>query len=143
MNVQKTKILFLCTGNSCRSQIAEGWARKLKSDFIEPYSAGIEAHGLNSNAVQVMAEAGVDISEQRSKRINDLWGIKFDCVVTLCSRAQEHCPVFPDTAKVVNVAFANPVRLATDVQTEEAQLALYRRLRNEIRLFVEGLPESL
>ena len=86
------KVLFLCTGNSCRSQMAEGWARHLKGDQIEAYSAGIEAHGLNPDAVRVMAEAGVDISGQRSKRVGELQGAKFDYVVTVCGHAHENCP---------------------------------------------------
>ena len=97
------KILFLCTGNSCRSQMAEGWARHLKGDQIEPYSAGIEAHGLNPDAVRVMAEAGVDISGQRSKLVSELSGVDFDYVVTVCDNAHESCPLFPGKAKVVHV----------------------------------------
>ena len=84
------KVLFLCTGNSCRSQMAEGWTRHIKSDCIDPYSAGIEAHGLNPDAVRVMAEAGVDISGQRSKRVGELRGVGFDYVVTVCGRADEN-----------------------------------------------------
>ena len=86
------KVLFLCTGNSCRSQMAEGWARHLKGDLIEPYSAGIETHGLNPDAVQVMAEAGVDISGQRSKHVGELRGVDFDYVVTVCDHAHENLP---------------------------------------------------
>ena len=85
----KLKILFLCTGNSCRSQIAEGWARKLKSDLIEPYSAGIEPHGLDPIAVKVMAEVGVDISNNRSKHLDDFKGVNFDFVITVCDYAQQ------------------------------------------------------
>ncbi|MFH1830618.1 MAG: arsenate reductase ArsC [Pseudomonadota bacterium] len=91
----KIRVLFLCTGNSCRSQMAEGWARHLLGDIVEAYSAGIEAHGLNPRAVRVMAEAGVDISAQRSKTIGDLGGIEFDVVVTVCDRAHKSCPIFP------------------------------------------------
>src|SRR5512133_2312066 len=97
--VQKLKVLFLCTGNSCRSQMAEGWARALRGDVIEPYSAGIETHGLNPNAVKIMAEAGVDISRHRSKRLDELRGIDFDYVVTVCDNANESCPVFPGKVK--------------------------------------------
>ena len=79
---EKTKILFLCTGNSCRSQMAEGWARRLKSDVIEQFSAGIETHGMNENAVRVMKEAGVDISEHRSKHVKELLEMPLDYVVT-------------------------------------------------------------
>ena len=139
----KLKILFLCTGNSCRSQMAEGWARHLKSDAVEPYSAGIETHGLNPDAVKVMAEAGVDISGQRSKHVDALRGIPFDYVVTVCDHANEHCPVFPGRAKVVHVAFDDPPRLAAGAETEETRLAPYRRVRDEIRSFVESLPDGL
>jgi thioredoxin type arsenate reductase len=137
------KILFLCTGNSCRSQMAEGWTRKLKADCIEPYSAGIVAHGLNPYAVQVMAEAGVDILGQKSKTIAELPNTNFDYVITLCDDAQQQCPVFPGKAKVVHVAFDDPPRLAADAKTEEERLAPYRRVRDEIRDFIKTIPESL
>ncbi|MGA2621003.1 MAG: arsenate reductase ArsC [Thermoguttaceae bacterium] len=137
------KILFLCTGNSCRSQMAEGWARRLKAGQIEPYSAGIECHGLNPDAVRVMAEAGVDISAQRSKRVSELPAIELDYVVTVCGQAHESCPVFPGKAKVVHVGFDDPPRLAADAKTEEERLAPYRRVRDEIRAFIEALPASL
>jgi arsenate reductase len=137
------KILFLCTGNSCRSQMAEGWARALKSDVLEPYSAGIEKHGLNPYAVKVMAEAGVDISGQHSKLLDELAGIQFDYVVTVCGHAHEHCPWFPGEAKVVHVGFDDPPRLAANCASEEAKLDCYRRVRDEIKAFVEKLPENL
>ncbi|MGI6417664.1 MAG: arsenate reductase ArsC [Thermoguttaceae bacterium] len=137
------KVLFLCTGNSCRSQMAEGWARQLKADQIEPYSAGIEAHGLNPDAVRVMAEAGVDITGQRSKHVNELGTIEFDYVVTVCDNAHESCPLFPGRVKVVHVGFDDPPRLAANATTEEERLAPYRRVRDEIREFVSGLPETL
>ena len=95
----KLKILFLCTGNSCRSQMAEGWARHLKGDVLEPYSAGVEVHGLNPSAVRVMAEAGVDISNHRSKHVRELADIAFDYVVTVCDRAHESCPFFPGATR--------------------------------------------
>jgi arsenate reductase (thioredoxin) len=139
----KLKVLFLCTGNSCRSQMAEGWARHLKSDQIEPYSAGIEAHGLNPDAVRVMAEAGVDISGGRSKVVSELSGVDFDYVVTVCGHAHESCPLFPGKAKVVHVGFDDPPRLAVGAKTEDERLAPYRRVRDEIREFVETLPGSL
>ena len=137
------KILFLCTGNSCRSQMAEGWARHLKGDQIEAYSAGIEAHGLNPDAVRVMAEAGVDISGQRSKRVGELQETKFDYVVTVCGHAHENCPVFPGKATIIHVGFDDPPRLAADAKTEAERLAPYRRVRDEIRAFVETLPTAL
>jgi arsenate reductase len=136
------KVLFLCTGNSCRSQMAEGWARHLKGDEIEPYSAGIQVHGLNPDAVRVMAEAGVDIGVQRSKLLSELQGISFDYVVTVCSKAHESCPLFPGPAKIIHVEFDDPPRLAANAMTEEERLAPYRRVRDEIRAFVETLPAS-
>ncbi len=137
------KILFLCTGNSCRSQMAEGWARHLKANAIEAHSAGIEAHSLNPDAVRVMAEAGVDISGQRSKNNDELRDIEFDCVVTVCDNARQSCPVFPGVAKVVHVGFDDPPRLAANAKTENERLAVYRRVRDEIKAFVETLPNSL
>ena len=139
----KTRILFLCTGNSCRSQMAEGWARELKSDAIEAYSAGIETHGLNPDAVRAMAEAGVDISGQQSKNVADLRDISFDYVVTVCGHAHENCPVFLGNAKVVHVGFDDPPRLAAGATTEDERLAPYRRVRDEIREFIQKLPDSL
>ena len=141
--MEKLKVLFLCTGNSCRSQMAEGWARHLKGDVIEAYSAGVETHGLNPNAVKVMAEAGVDISGQRSQHIDDFRDISLDHVITVCSNAHESCPVFPGNTKVMHVGFDDPPRLAKDAATEEEALNHYRRVRDEIRQFVETLPESL
>jgi len=137
------KILFLCTGNACRSQMAEGWARRLKGDMLEPYSAGIETHGLNPNAVKVMAEAGVDISGHRSKHVSELKDITFDYVVTVCDNARESCPLFPGRAKVVHAGFDDPPRLAKDAKTEEEALGHYRRVRDEIRAYIETLPEAL
>ena len=142
-NHEKIKILFLCTGNSCRSQMAEGWARHLKSDTIEAYSAGVETHGLNPLAVKVMAEAGVDISGHRSKRVDELKEIVFDYVITVCDNAHESCPLFPGKTQVVHVGFDDPPRLAQTAKTEEEALPHYRRVRDEIRAFVEKLPENL
>jgi arsenate reductase len=141
--MNRLKVLFLCTGNSCRSQMAEGWARHLKSEVIEPYSAGIEAHGMNPNAVQVMAEAGVDITGQRSKLVGELNDVPLDYVVTVCGHAHESCPAFPSKATVVHVGFDDPPRLAAGAKTDEERLAPYRRVRDEIRAFVETLPDSL
>ncbi len=136
------KVLFLCTGNACRSQMAEGWVRHLKGGLIEPYSAGIDARGLDPDAVRVMAEAGVDISGQRSKSVGEFVGAEFDYVVTVCGDAPESCPAFPGKAKVVHVGFEDPPRLAFNVKTESERLAPYRRVRDEIRAFVETLPEA-
>ena len=123
--------------------MAEGWARHLKGDVIEPYSAGIKAHGLNPLAVAVMAEAGIDISKHRSKSVAELSEIQFDCVVTVCGDAHESCPVFPGCTKVIHVGFDDPPRLATDAKTDEERLAIYRRVRDEIRAFIETLPDSI
>lgn len=137
------KILFLCTGNSCRSQMAEGWAHHLKSDVIEAYSAGIETHGMNQRAVKVMAEAGVDISNQHSKHLDEVKHIPFGWVITVCDNANESCPVFPGKVKRRHVSFDDPPKLAKDAKTEEEGLEHYRRVRDEIRIFVETLPDSL
>jgi len=139
----KLKVLFLCTGNSCRSQMAEGWAHALKSDSIEPYSAGIETHGMNPNAMQVMKEAGVDISGQHSKLLSSIMDVPFDYVVTVCGHADESCPAFMGKTKVVHVGFDDPPALAKLVDSEEEKLDCYRRVRDEIRAYVETLPESL
>jgi arsenate reductase (thioredoxin) len=139
----KLTVLFLCTGNSCRSQMAEGWARHLRGDRIEPYSAGIEKHGLNPHAVKVMAEAGVDISRHSSKSLDDLADVKFDYVVTVCGHAHETCPIFPGGAKVVHVGFDDPPKLAKDETDPERALGHYRRVRDEIRAFVVSLPGAL
>ena len=143
MAQKKNKILFLCTGNSCRSQMAEGWARHLKSDILEPYSAGIEKHSLNQMAVKVMAEAGIDISKQASTLIDELPVQNFDYVITVCSHAHESCPLFPGEAKIIHKGFDDPPRLAEGAESEEMVLACYRRVRDEIREYVEHLPETL
>jgi len=140
---EKVKILFLCTGNSCRSQMAEGWARRLAGDILEPYSAGIESRGLDPRAVKVMGEAGVDISGQRSKLADELPGLDFAYVVTVCDRARESCPLFPGKSRVIHRGFDDPPRLARDAATEDEALQHYRRVRDEIREFVLELRESL
>jgi arsenate reductase len=137
----RLKVLFLCTGNSCRSQMAEGWARHLRGDSIEAYSAGIETHGLNPHAVKVMAEAGVDISGHQSKLVAGIPEV--DYVVTVCGHAHEHCPMFHGNAKVIHVGFDDPPKLAAGESDLEKALDHYRRVRDEIRAFVETLPESL
>jgi len=141
--MSKVKILFLCTGNSCRSQMAEGWARYLKNDVIEAYSAGIEKHGINPYAVKVMAEVGVDISHQYSKTPQELGAIPYDYVVTVCGHAHENCPIFPGKAKVIHVGFEDPPELTRNLPDGEEKLAVYRRVRDEIRHFVETLPDSI
>lgn len=141
--MNKLKILFLCTANSCRSQMAEGWARALKSDVLEAYSAGTRKSQVNPLAARVMAEAGVDLSTHWSKEVDDLKDVTFDVVVTVCGHAHENCPFFPGRTRVVHVGFEDPPHLAQDAKTEEEALAHYRRVRDEIRAFVETLPDSL
>jgi len=141
--VKKLTILFLCTGNSCRSQMAEGWARHLRGDSIDAYSAGVEPHGMNKLAIQVMKEVGVDISGHHSKHVNELTDVPFDYVVTVCDDAHEACPVFPGKTKVLHVGFDDPPRLAKNARNEAEALAHYRRVRDEIRGFIETLPGGL
>jgi len=140
---EKLKVLFLCTRNSCRSQMAEGWTRHLKADTIEAFSAGIEKYELDPRAVLVMAEAGIDISRQYSKTTEQLGDVEFDYVITVCDRAQSNCPLFPGGAKMIHVGFDDPPALASNTVHEEGKLAHYRRVRDEIRAFVETLTESL
>ncbi len=123
--------------------MAEGWARTLKADCIDAYSAGIEAHGLNPLAVRVMAEAGVDIRGQKSQTVDDLAEQTFDVVVTVCGHAHEACPVFPGAPQVVHVGFDDPPKLAKHAATEAEALQPYRRVRDEIRAFIETLPAGL
>ncbi|MFA5424239.1 MAG: arsenate reductase ArsC [Phycisphaerae bacterium] len=137
---KKLNVLFLCTGNSCRSQMAEGWARHLKGDVIEAFSAGICPVGVNKMAVEVMAEAGIDISNQKSKHLDDLAGVDFDYVITLCDNAREHCPVFPGKAKMIHKSFADPTFVSG---TREIVLGKFREVRDQIRDFIETMPQSL
>ncbi|MBL0712890.1 MAG: arsenate reductase ArsC [Desulfosarcina sp.] len=140
---KRFKVLFLCTGNSCRSQMAEGWTRHLKGNQIEAHSAGVENHGLNPLAVKVMAEAGVDISRQRSKLVDEWLDRQWDFVITVCGSAHETCPLFRGPAGIVHVGFDAPPQLARDAETEEDALVHYRRVRDEIRALVATLPERL
>jgi arsenate reductase len=140
---EKLKILFLCTGNSCRSQMAEGFTRAIKGDEIEGFSAGIETHGLNPDAVKVMKEAGVDISSHKSQNITEFKDETFDYVVTVCGHAHETCPFFPGNSKVVHVGFDDPPKLALEFDDEEEKLNCYRKVRDQIKEFVSKLPENL
>ena len=123
--------------------MADGWARFLKGDTVEAYSAGIETHGLNPNAVEVMRESGVDISTHKSQHIDEFKDVRLDYVVTVCGHADENCPVFAGDTKVVHVGFDDPPKLAQQVQGEQEKLDCYRRVRDEIKVFVEKLPENL
>ena len=139
MSPKKRRVLFLCTGNACRSQMAEGWARHLLGDTVEPHSAGTEPHGVDPRAARVMREAGVDISSHRSKHVRELEGTEFDLVVTLCDAAAGACPVFPGPTRVLHRGFDDPAR-ATG--SDEEKLAEFRRVRDEIRDFVRGLSDE-
>lgn len=140
---RKLRVLFLCTGNSCRSQMAEGWARALKGEAIEAWSAGVETKDLDPRAVAVMAEKGIDISGQRSKHVSELLDTDFDYVVTVCDHARDTCPMFPGNATIVHKGFDDPPYLARSASTESEALGHYRRVRDEIRRFVASFPESL
>jgi arsenate reductase len=139
----KLKILFLCTGNTCRSQMAEGLTRHLKSDWIEAYSAGVNPGTVNPRAVQSMAEIGIDISGYKPKSIESLGRMDFDDVVTLCDHANESCPLFPGKTRRHHIGFEDPPRLAENAATEEEIMNCYRRVRDKIRAFVEKLPDVL
>ena len=123
--------------------MAEAWTRELFGRQIDAYSGGIVAHGLDPYAVRAMAEAGVNIAGQRSKRIDDLQDQEFDYVVTVCSQAKENCPLFPGKAKMFHAGFDDPPSLAANAQTEPERLAPYRRVRDEIREFVKNLPSLI
>ena len=139
----KKRILFLCTGNTCRSQMAEAWTRHLKGDRFEAYSAGVAPKGVDPRAIKAMAEVGLDISGQKSKDVDALGRMEFDYVITLCDNARESCPYFPAKTKLIHRGFDDPPRVAEGVVNEEEAMASYRRVRDEIKAFVESLPEGL
>jgi arsenate reductase (thioredoxin) len=141
--MKKLKVLFLCTGNSCRSQMAEGFSKHFKNDLIEAYSAGIETHGLNSSAVKVMAELGIDISRHKSKKVKELIHIPFDYVVTVCGHANETCPFFPSKAKIIHKGFNDPPKLAEKYEKEEEKFNCYRKVRDEIMEYIKKFPDIL
>jgi len=134
------KILFLCTGNACRSQMAQGWAMKLMGGRVWAWSAGTTPAGLSSRAVQVMREAGIDISNHRCKHVDELKHIAFDCVITVCDRANENCPAWLGGGTRMHVPFDDPAHAEGD---REQALEVFRRVRDEIRDFITYLPERL
>jgi arsenate reductase (thioredoxin) len=140
MDKKKLNVLFVCTGNSCRSQMAEGWTTHLKGEVIEAFSAGVFPTPVSKRAIQVMKEAGVDISGHKPKHVDDLAGIEFDYVVTLCDNAAMECPVFKGRTKVIHRPFSDPGYM---IGSEEAILDAHRRSRDQIRAFIETLPEGL
>lgn len=141
--MSKPRILFLCTGNSCRSQMAEGWLRHLHGDRFESLSAGVDPHGMNPLAIKAMAEAGVDISGHQSENIDQYLDGSLDYVFTVCDRANESCPLFPGDAKVIHVGFDDPPRLAAEAASEDEAMPHYRRVRDEIRDFVQQIDGYL
>jgi arsenate reductase len=137
---KKIKVLFLCTGNACRSQIAEGWARHLKGEVMEVFSAGVSPATVSRRAIETMAEVGIDISGHRSKHVDEFEGIGFDYVVTVCDNAREQCPVFGGASKMIHRTFADPLFMeGTKVEIRVAM----RKLRDEMRTFIEAMPQSL
>jgi arsenate reductase (thioredoxin) len=140
---EELKILFLCTGNSCRSQMAEAWTNRLKADVIEAHSAGVAPKGVDPRAVKAMAEEGVDISHQTSKSVEEIMDREFDYVITLCGGAQAACPVFPARTALLHVPFDDPPELAGSASNDEEAMNHYRRVRDEIRAFVLTLPQAL
>ena len=140
---RKLNVIFVCWGNSCRSQMAEGWARHLHRDTLNPFSAGIEPKPhVDPLAVQVMKEVGVDISFQETHRISTFLTQDIDAAILVCDEAASACPTFPSKVKTIRHTFDDPPRLAAR-QDEEARLAVYRRVRDEIRAYVAQLPELL
>ena len=137
---RKLRILFLCTGNSCRSQMAEAWTRRLKGDLIEPYSAGVEVAGIDPRAVKAMGEVGIDISNSKSKHVDLFRDHNFNYIITLCDHARQTCPIFTGNTKILHKGFDDPPTLALNAPTEEEAMNHYRRIRDEIKAFVEKLP---
>lgn len=138
----KKNILFLCTGNSCRSQMAEGWGRALKGEKFNFFSAGTKKHGLNQNAIKVMREVGIDMSDHISNTVEELPDVKMDFVITVCSDAHENCPYFPG-GKIIHHGFDDPPRLTKSMENEEQILEVYRRVRDEIKEFVINIETYL
>ncbi|MBC18790.1 MAG: arsenate reductase [Planctomycetaceae bacterium] len=141
--LNKLNLLFLCTGNSCRSQMAEGFTRAIFGEIIEPYSAGITKSQLDPRAVVVMEEVGIDISGQHSKTPDEITDVPFDFVVTVCSDADQRCPTLPGQATRLHVPFDDPPHLAASEADEAAALEHYRRVRDEIQAFCQTIPEKM
>jgi arsenate reductase (thioredoxin) len=136
----KTKVLFLCTGNSCRSQMAEAWLRELGGERFDVYSAGLEPHGVNPLTIEVMEETGYDMSDHRSKHIGEFVGNNhFDYLITVCGNADERCPVFPGMGARMHWPFEDP---AAFTGPNEQKLAFFRRVRDEIKEQIQGWLDS-
>lgn len=139
----KKSILFLCTGNSCRSQMAEALFRKYHGNEFDVYSAGIVKHGINPYAKQVLFEIGLDISNHQSNTVDELPVAQFDFVITVCSHADEHCPHFVAKTKVIHHGFDDPPKLTENFENDDERLPVYRRVRDEIESFVKTLDKKL
>ena len=126
---EKKRVLILCTGNSARSQMAEGLLRQMAGDSVSVFSAGVEPSFVRPQAVAAMRERGIDITGQRSKSVDEFVGQKFDYVITVCDNARERCPVFPSTTERIHWSFDDPAKAEGD---EEAIMAVFRRVRDEI-----------
>lgn len=135
----KKKILVLCTGNSCRSQLAEGYLRHFAGERAEVFSAGIETHGLNPRAVATMKEDGIDISDHTSNHVGEYSNIRFDFVITVCDHANESCPVFPSTAQKFHHNFRDPAKAGG---SEEEIMNQFREVRNEIKAYCYSFLEE-
>ncbi len=140
---EKKNILFLCTGNSCRSQMAEGWTNAQQGEIFQAFSAGVKKSSVDPLAAEAMAEVGIELSEHYSKLIEELPEVKFDYVVTLCDHARESCPIFFSDAEKIHKGFDDPPYLARDAASREEALEHYRRVRDEIREFVLSFPQGL
>jgi arsenate reductase (thioredoxin) len=138
----KKNLMFLCTGNSCRSQMAEGFARKYWGSEFNVYSAGTKKHGMNARAIKVMQEVGVDITSHFSKTVEELPKVTFDYVVTVCDHAHETCPFFPG-GKIVHVGFQDPPLLTKEMTDVEQILTVYRSVRDEIEAFIKNMKKVL
>lgn len=139
----KPAVLFLCTGNSCRSQMAEGLLRARFGDRFDAHSAGTSPHSLNRLAVAAMKEIGIDISTHTSKHIDTFNNVETALAVTVCDSARENCPHFPGAQRVVHHSFDDPPALAKNSATDEDALPHYRRVRDEIAAFVETIPSLI
>lgn len=140
---RRVRLMFLCTGNSCRSQMAEGWARHLYADILDVCSAGTEPQGVNELAIEVMGEVGIDLARHTSKGVEACEPESLDVVITVCGHANENCPVFlrsSDRTHVLHHGFDDPPALAAGAASKEEAVGHYRRVRDEIRCFVETLP---
>jgi arsenate reductase len=138
LNVSQKRILFLCTGNSCRSQMAEAWANHLRGGKAQFYSAGTQKHGMNPYAIQVMEELGIDMGKHYSKTTEDIQMNELDIIYTVCSHAQENCPYIAG-ANMIHQGFDDPPKLCENLSDKEEILTVYRRVRDEIRSFIESI----